>query len=65
MTQAAHIAAIRAVQAAAMNLTLACTEIVGPLPMSVGMPSARILGEPVPRRMRRKAASIDQKERKR
>lgn len=62
MTQTASIAAIRAVQAAAMQLTIACTEIVGPLSMAVSMPTAVTLGEKIPRKMKRSVDAIDRKE---
>lgn len=63
MRQPATIAAIRSVQAAALNLTLVCTEIVGPLTMSVSLPTARGLGDPVPKSMTRKVRAIERKER--
>ena len=65
MNGAGQIAAIRAVQAASMKLTLACAEIVGPLDIQLGMAEAATLGEPVPETMTRKIQAIIGRERKR
>ena len=59
-----QIAAIRAVQSAAMKLTLACTEIVGPVEMAIAMPAATVLGEEIPPHLLRVVAKLNQKERK-
>lgn len=64
MSHPAAIAAIRAVQAASLNLTLVCTEIVGPLSMSVSLPTARGLGDDLPQSMKRQVAAIERKERR-
>lgn len=64
MNGAGQIAAIRAVQAASIRLTLACAEIVGPIDMALGMAEAGTLGEAVPEAMKRKVRAIDRKERK-
>jgi hypothetical protein len=65
MNGSGQIAAIRAVQSAAKMLTLACTEIVGPTAMSLGMAEASTLGEPLPRKMVQATRKIDRKDRKR
>lgn len=65
MTQAANIAAIRAVELAAANLTLACTEMVGPLPMAIAMPTAHLLGEGIPARLQRDVDIIENREERR
>ena len=64
MNGAVNIAAIRAVQAAAMNLTLVCTEIVGPRQMELSMPTAPSLGDPVPEDLAHQAEEIDERESK-
>lgn len=62
---APNLEAIHAVQLAASQLTLACTEIVGPLEMSVAMPTAQLLGERVPPRLLRSLLKLHRKEPKR
>lgn len=62
MNGAGQIAAIRAVQSAAMRLTLACAEVVGPVDIALGMAESSMLGEPIPRTMKRKVRAIDRKE---
>lgn len=59
-----QIAAIRAVQAASIKLTLACAEIVGPMDMALGMAEAGTLGEAVPETMKQKIQAIIRRERK-
>lgn len=59
---AEQIEAIRAVHQAALGLTLACTEYVGPVSMAVSLPTVGILGEPMPRKMRRDIAKIARRE---
>jgi len=59
-----QIAAIRAVQSAAMKLTLACAEIVGPVDIALGMTEASVLGEAIPKAMRRQVRRLDRKGRK-
>lgn len=62
MNGSGQIAAIRAVQSAAKMLTLACTEIVGPTAMTLGLVDAPTLGEPIPRSMERKIRAIEGKQ---
>ena len=57
--------AIHAVHQAATQLTLTCTEIVGPLEMSIAMPSAQLLGERLPPRFLRALSKLNRKEPKR
>ncbi|GGJ39448.1 hypothetical protein CDQ92_13105 [Sphingopyxis bauzanensis] len=64
MNGAGQIAAIRAVQAASIKLTLACAEIVGPLDIALGMAEAATLGEHVPDTMKAQVDAIKRKERK-
>lgn len=59
-----QIAAIRAVQAASIRLTLACAEIVGPLDIALGMAEAGTLGEHVPDTMKMQVDAIKRRERK-
>lgn len=59
-----QIAAIRAVQAASMRLTLVCAEIVGPLDIALGMTEAGTLGEHIPEAMRLQVEAIKRRERK-
>lgn len=56
--------AIHAVAAAANRLTLACTEIVGPVEMAIAMPTATVLGEEIPPHLLRVVAKLNKKERK-
>ena len=46
--------AVQLVKLAADGLTLACVEVVGPVPMSLSLPTVAALGEPVPRKWWRK-----------
>lgn len=62
---AEQIEAIRAVHQAALGLTLACTEYVGPVPMALSLPAVGTIGEPLPRPLRRDVAAIARKEVKR
>lgn len=64
MTIGAHLEAIHAVTRAASQLTLVCTEIVGPLNMAVALPTAKVLGETVPYGLTRQLDKLDKKERK-
>ncbi len=64
MSGAGQIAAIRAVQAASVRLTMACAQIVGPVEMALGMTEAGMLGEPIPKSMKRQVRAFDRKERK-
>lgn len=64
MSGPVQITAIRAVQAAAMRLTLVCAEIVGPVEMALGMTESSGLGEALPKTMKRQIRAIDRKERK-
>lgn len=61
MSGSGQIAAIRAVQSAAMKLTLACAEIVGPVDIALGMAESSVLGEAVPKSMRRQVSKIDRR----
>lgn len=61
MSGSGQIAAIRAVQSAAMKLTLACAEIVGPVDIALGMAESSVLGETIPKRMTRQARKIDRR----
>lgn len=56
---AEHLEAIRSVQVAALGLRLACTELVGPVSMALSLPTVGMLGEPLPRQMRRDVAKIE------
>ena len=58
---AEQIEAIRAVHQAALGLTLACTEYVGPVSMAVSLSTVGILGEPLPRQLRRDVAKIEKR----
>lgn len=60
MTNGASLVAIRAVHVAAMNLTLACTEIVGARAMSIALPTAKQLGDPVPEELERDVERIEE-----
>lgn len=62
---APSLEAIHAVHEAATKLTLTCTEIVGPLEMSIAMPTVTMLGEPIPPRLFRVIAALNRKEPKR
>jgi len=64
MNGAGQIAAIRAVQAAAMKLTLACAEVVGPVDIALGMAESSVLGEAIPRSMKRQIRAMSREERK-
>ena len=64
MNQPASIVAIRAVQAAALNLTLVCTEIVGPVKMAVSMPSVKNLGDRVPPNLLHDIDPLDEESKK-
>lgn len=55
---------IRTVRLAALGLTLACAEYVGPVSMAMALPSVRTLGEPMPRRLRRDLAKIEKRGKK-
>ena len=61
MSGSGQIAAIRAVQSAAMKLTLACAEIVGPVDIALGMTEASVLGEAIPKAMKRQIRKIDRR----
>jgi hypothetical protein len=61
MSEASNLAAIRSVHAAAAQLTLACTQIVGPIAMALSLPEVKTLGEPVPDKMKRAARKIDRR----
>jgi len=65
MSAASNLAAIRSVHAAAAQLTLACTQIVGPIAMAVALPTAPTLGDRVPPSMQRKIDALEAKEEKR
>ncbi|QUM73353.1 hypothetical protein [Sphingopyxis granuli] len=54
-----HLEAIRSVHQAALGLTLACTELVGPVSMALSLPTVSSLGQPIPRRIRRDIAKIE------
>jgi hypothetical protein len=54
-----QLEAIRSVQVAAIGLTLACTEYVGPVSMALSLPTVGTLGQPLPRQLRRDVAKID------
>lgn len=58
---APSLEAIHAVHEAATKLTLTCTEIVGPLEMSVAMPTVRMLGERLPPRFLRALSKLNRK----
>lgn len=60
---AEHLEAIRTVHQAALGLTLACTEYVGPVSMALSLPTVRSIGEPLPRRLRRDLDDIEKGER--
>lgn len=62
---APSLEAIHAVHQAATKLTLTCTEIVGPLEMSIAMPTVAVLGEPIPPRLFRAIAKLNRKDPKR
>ncbi len=59
MIRAARIEAVRSRHQAALDLTLACAERVGATVMAVAMPTVPVLGEPVPRRLRRDVSKIE------
>lgn len=61
MSAAANLAAIHAVRDAASALTLACSEIVGPVGMALALPMVKSLGEPVPETLKRKTRKIDRR----
>jgi hypothetical protein len=61
MNGSGQIAAIRAVQTAAMKLTLACAEIVGPVDIALGMTESAVLGEAIPKAMKRQIRNIDRR----
>lgn len=58
---AGQIEAIRAVHQAALGLTLACTEFVGPVSMALSLPTVPALADPLPRRLRRDVAAIEKR----
>lgn len=58
---APSLEAIHAVHEAATKLTLTCTEIVGPLEMSIAMPTVQLLGERVPPRFLRMISRLNRK----
>lgn len=62
---AEHLEAIRSVHQAALGLTLACTEYVGPVSMAVSLGASRVLAEPLPRQLRNDIARIEKRERRR
>lgn len=62
---APSLEAIHAVHEAATKLTLTCTEIVGPLEMSVAMPTVQLLGERIPPRFLRLLSKLNRKVTKR
>lgn len=59
-----QIEALRAVHQAALGLTLACTEFVGPVSMALSLPTVPTLGEPLPRQLRRDVSRIEKRGRK-
>jgi hypothetical protein len=59
---APSLEAIHAVHQAATKLTLTCTEIVGPLEMSIAMPTAQMLGERLPPRFLRAISKLNRKD---
>lgn len=59
MREAATIAAIRSVHDAAKGLTLACTEIVGPIDMALGVAGAPGLGRRLPDTIRSELKKIE------
>lgn len=65
MNDASTIAAIRSVHDAATGLTLACTEIVGPIDMALGVVNAPSLGQRVPQTIRRAVEKIEERQEKR
>lgn len=62
MMAAAQLEGIRTVRQAALGLTLACTEYVGPVSMALSLPTVRTLGAPVPGKLRRDIAKIQARE---
>jgi len=56
-----QLAAIRAVQAASIKLTLACAQIVGPVDMALGMAEASVLGDAIPKAMKRQVRKLDRR----
>lgn len=62
MMAAAQLDGIRTVRQAALGLTLACTEYVGPVSMAMSMPTVPMLAEPLPRRFRRDVEIIEKRE---
>lgn len=65
MSDAATIAAIRSVHDAATGLTLACTQIVGPIDMALGVVNAPALGGRMPKSIRRAVEKIEARKEKR
>jgi len=61
---AEQLEAIRSVHVAALGLTLACTEFVGPISMALSLPTVRSLGEPLPRQLRADVAKIEKREKR-
>lgn len=61
MMAAEHLEAIRSVHVAALGLRLACTELVGPVPMALSLPTVATLGEPLPRQLRRDVTIIEKR----
>ena len=64
MMAAEQLEGIRTVRLAALGLTLACTEYVGPVSMAVSLGTVGALGEPMPRQLRRDLAKIDKRGKK-
>lgn len=59
---AEHLETIRSVHQAAQQLTLVCTEFVGPVSMAVSLTATRTLAEPLPRRLQRDVEEIEKRE---
>ncbi|MCA0211378.1 MAG: hypothetical protein LCH74_20155 [Proteobacteria bacterium] len=55
---------IRTVRLAALGLTLACAEYVGPVSMAVSMGTVGTLAEPMTRQLRRDLAKIEKREKR-
>lgn len=61
MMALAQLETIRSVRQAAQGLTLACAEYVGPVSMSVSLPTVGALADPLPRQLRRDMAKIEKR----
>lgn len=61
---AEQIEAMLAVHQAAIGLTLACTEYVGPMSMALSLPTVPTLAEPLSRQMRRDVSKIEKRGKK-